>query len=227
MPHLSHIAHVKRTLGICRGGFTMMELLMIVAVVGVAVGLLGVGIHALDKAKARSIRLVCINSVKECQLAFGVWSGDNNSKFPMAVADAMGGARESTAKGDVFRNFQVLSNELTTPIVTYCPADTRSHATNFAYLNNQNMGFFVGMDADKSLPNAWLCGDRNITNGVASSRGALTLTTGQAVGWTGEMHDGCGNVAPVDGSVQQISNRGLLETMQKSGGWTNRIVLPE
>jgi hypothetical protein len=147
----------------------------------------------------------------------------------MMVPDTMGGARESTAKGDVFRNFQIMSNELTTTIITCCPADTRyaHHATNFTYFNNQDISYFVGCDADTNIPNAWLCGDRNITNGFSPNRSIITVEAGQSAGWNKELHDRCGNVALAHGSVQQISNVELRSALKNTAGWTNRIALPE
>jgi len=39
----------------------------------------------------------CSNNLKQLGLAYQVWAGDNDGKFPMAVSVANGGALESTA----------------------------------------------------------------------------------------------------------------------------------
>jgi len=208
--------------------FKIVELFVVVGVVTVLVLLFASWSRA---SMARSVRLCCVNSVKQCQLAFAIWAGDDHEgRFPMEVSDAMGGARESVTKGDVFRAFQVMSNELSTTIVIACPADTRyfkTFATNFTDLNNQNISYFVGLDANTNNAHGWLCGDRNITNGFASKHGVLTLQNGQTLSWTTEMHNQCGNVALADGSVQQMSNRGLRRLMNTNAAWSNRIALPE
>ena len=78
----------------------------------------------LSRAKARSIRICCVNSLKQSGLAFTVWSSDNNDKFPMAVARTNGGSMEFITGPNAFRHFQVMSNELSTPKVMTCPSGT-------------------------------------------------------------------------------------------------------
>jgi hypothetical protein len=121
-----------------------------------------------------------------------------------------------------------MSNELGTPIVTYCAADTRRNATNFTSdFKNENISFFVGVEANKRDPRAWLCGDRNITNGTPPDPTILTLETGQSAGWNEQLHDRCGNVAVMDGSVHQLSNADLRRMQREENGWTIRFALPE
>jgi hypothetical protein len=209
-----------------RLGFTRVELVTILTVVSV-VALLGFGVHALGNARARSIRIACVNNVKQCQLSFIVWSGDHGGKFPMAESNELGGTLDWVQGGNAFRHFQVMSNELSTPSIVGCPADTRNRATNFTYFGNQNISYFVGLNANSTDQRTVLCGDRNITNGFAPNNGIITLESGQAAGWNRELHDRCGNVAPGDGSVQQISNARLQNTLTTTKGWKNRIALPD
>jgi hypothetical protein len=218
---------MKRSRRKCECGFTVVELMTILVVV-VVVALIILGSHALANAKARAIRMACVNSVRQCQLAFIVWSGDYEGRFPMAVSNSLGGTLEFAAGGNAFRHFQVMSNELSTTRIVNCPADTRDCATNFVNFQNQNISYFVGMDANQSNSQAWLCGDRNITNGFASQNELLTLESSQALGWTEQLHNGCGNVALADGSmVQQISNSRLRRTLKTTKNWKNRIALPD
>jgi len=205
--------------------FTIIELLVIMAVLFL---LAAVGVHFLGNAKARSIRINCICNMKESVLAFMVWSGDNEAKFPMAVSTNAGGTLEWVSGGNAFRHFQVMSNELSTPMHVNCPSDTRTIATNFTSdFKNTTVSYFVGIDASKANPQGWLCGDRNITNGFASKHSILTLQGGQSLSWTREMHNQCGNVALVDGSVQQLSNRDLRRLMNTNAAWSNRVAVPE
>lgn len=181
----------------------------------------------LANAKPKAIRMACVSDLKQCDLAFQVWSGDHKGKFPMEVSTNDGGTLEFVAGGNAFRHFQAMSNELSTTMVVGCPSDIRDRATNFTDFNNQNVSLFVGLDANTNSPQKWLCGDRNITNGFTSDHTILKLGAGQTAGWTGAMHNRCGNLGFADGSVQMVSNRELQESMRKSNGWTNRIALPE
>ena len=120
-----------------------------------------------------------------------------------------------------------MSNELSNPRVMVCPADVKEAATNFSDFDNRNVSYFVDVDASLTNTDGWLCGDRNITNGLPVNRGIMTLATSQLASWTSEMHNRCGNVVMSRASLQQISNRELQETLRTSRGWTNRIALPE
>jgi hypothetical protein len=136
---------------------------------------------------------------------------------------------EYTTGPNAWKNYQVMSNELSTPKVLMCPAETDPHrflATNFTYLNNSNLSFFVGVDANETVTNAILSGDRNITNGMPLKNALLELTTNRPSGWNSEMHGAKGNLVLVDSSVLQISSSGLQMTVANSGFATNRLQIP-
>jgi hypothetical protein len=147
----------------------------------------------------------------------------------MDVANAKGGTKEFITGADTFRHFQVMSNELSTPKILICPADTRTAASFFSGLKNQNVSYFVGLDAADSYPQMLLAGDRNLTGESGPENGILKLVPGHPVSWTETMHINQGNVGLADGSVQQCSNAGLRQALQNSGDPTNtwRIALPE
>jgi hypothetical protein len=79
--------------------------------------------------------------------------------------------------------FMVMSNELTTPKVLFCPAEnsgshsasgSRHHAGRgfrtpklpamapAGYQNDYNLSYFVGVDANSFIPNMLLAGDHNL-----------------------------------------------------------------
>ncbi|HEX4265073.1 MAG TPA: type II secretion system protein [Verrucomicrobiae bacterium] len=205
---------------------TLIEVLVIMAIIGVFAAVLT---PALFRAKARALRISCTGHLKQIGLGTYVWEGDHLNKYPMSVPGTNGGTMEFTSGTTVFRNFQVLSNELSTPFILICPADTdrnRFRATNFAYLNNSNLSYFVGLDANETDPQGILSGDRNLTNGTAVKNGILQLTTNSAAGWTDEMHKQCGNIALADGSVQQVSTIGLRESITNASPFTTRFQMP-
>jgi type II secretory pathway pseudopilin PulG len=204
--------------------FTLIALLVVLAVVAILAAML---LPALAKAKQRAQRIQCVNNLKQCGLAVRIWSGDNNDKFPMAVSNKLGGTLEWVPEGNAFRHFQVMSNMLSTPKILVCPADTRQVAQDFVHLNNQNLSYFVGLDATENNPQMLFSGDRNVTNGLAPVRTILKLVPSRPAGWTAAMHHEAGNVGLSDGSVQQYTTSALRTAIKNTGDATNRIALPE
>ena len=207
-------------------GFTLVMLLVVVAVIAILAAML---LPALAGAHDRARRIQCVNNLKQCGLAFRIWEGDNGDKYPMDVPLAKGGTKECDTGADTFRHFQVMSNELSTPKILICPADTRTAANNFTRLKNQNISYFVGLEANDMNPQMFLDGDRNITGGSEPQNGILKLVPGGPASWTAAIHNNQGNVGLADGSVQQCSNAALLNMLKNSGDATNswRISLPE
>jgi type II secretory pathway pseudopilin PulG len=208
-------------------GFTFVEILVIVATLAVLAALL---LPALAASKKKTKRINCTNNLKQCCLAFKVWPRYQSDEYPMEVSTDRGGTKEFTNGADVFRHFQVMSNELSTPKILVCPADSeRSAAVNFRQFNNQNVSYFVNLDAKDEFPQRFLDGDRNITGESEPENGILKLVPGQHAGWTAAIHRNSGNVGLTDGSVQTCSTNGLVTALRDSGDVTNtwRIALPQ
>jgi len=208
--------------------FTLVELLLIVIVLTFLTALF-VHAQADPQAHARRERIMCVNNLRQLGLAFRLWSNDHNDRFPMQYGTDKGGSREGIDKEEPWLHFKALSNELSTPKVLACPADDRQPATNFSNLTLTNLSYFVGIDADETIPFMLLSGDRNVTNGIAPKKGIVEFTV-PPVGWTETMHHDAGNLGLSDGSVQQASNLGLRRLIARSndsnGFGKTRLQLP-
>ncbi len=192
--------------------FTLLELLVVLAIMAVLAALL---LPALASTKSNAQKINCINNIKQIGLAFREWEGAHNGRYPQAVSRTSGGANEYVSHssglsvptapvgvlvpGEVF---MVMSNQLVTPKVVYCPSDNihtagSGYATNFAYgdmlgentpANGVNLSspqpgeqasgvdtkisYFVNGDATEANPQDIMTGDDNIGNNGATSASA-------------------------------------------------------
>jgi prepilin-type N-terminal cleavage/methylation domain-containing protein len=190
--------------------FTLIELLVVIAIIAILAAML---LPALAAAKRKAQKINCVNNLKQVGLAFRIWEGDNGDKYPMALSSTQGGAQEfignSANTGHTAANQQTynvpylyscMSNELSTPKVTYCPSDSArvlglsfnasasggpnvAAPANGAYYTNGNVSYFVCGDASDAYPQMILSGDRNIsTSTTPGTAGGTTFlpTTAQS-----------------------------------------------
>ena len=205
---------------------TLVEVLVVVVIVGF---LTFIVLGQLGRAHSTSMPISCANNLRQTALAVRVWEGDNKDKYPWQVPAAQGGSMDFITGPNAFRHLQVMSNELSTPKVVFCPMETdrdRFVATNFSAFCNSNVSFFIGVDSSETNATMLLAGDHNITNGTPVRNGILNLTTNHLSGWTAELHNKVGNIALADGSVQQVSIAGLQTAVANSGATSNRLQMP-
>ena len=208
-----------------RSAFTLIELAIVTVVIAVLVALV---LPTLMRPSMRS-KVACTNNLKQVGLAFHIFANDNNERLPWEVSTNRGGSREFVdVPFSAFRQFQVMSNELSTPRVLVCPQDQqRTTATNFStFLGNKALSYFAGFDASDVNPVSILSGDRFLESTRSPTNGLLTLGPLSQLWWRKSPHGNVGNVLMGDGSVQALSSSGLLQTLRSAGLATNRLALP-
>jgi type II secretory pathway pseudopilin PulG len=194
---------------------TLTEVLVILAVIAVFAVMIQPP-STTDRRLAQQIE--CINNLKQTALAFRIWPSDQSDRYVTQRSVKNGGVMELVATGNVAAVFQVMSNELFTPKLLFCPADASHHwATNFTTdFGNKNISYFVGLDAKDDYPMSILVGDDNFEiSGVPAKSGVLLLSTNIPIAWTGERHHFDGNIAMTDGSVQTTTISGLTNAIIK------------
>jgi prepilin-type N-terminal cleavage/methylation domain-containing protein/prepilin-type processing-associated H-X9-DG protein len=213
-----------------RNAFTLIELLVVIAIIAILAALL---LPVLSQGSARAKRVTCLNNLREAGMAFHMFAHDHGGKFPMAVPANEGGSLEFIQNAYringqfyfMFRHFQTLSNELVTPKLLVCPADTRLPAATFALLQNSNLSYFVGANGDPARPNSILAGDRNVATANSVQASLLHLDDATRVQWTAELHVQRGNLLFSDGHVEE-RNSHPLQFASAAGGATQDLFVP-
>ena len=188
------------------------------------------------------LSISCINNVKQLGCAYIIWAGDNQNKHPMEISVTNGGAMELMGTSDAWKVFQVMSNELSTPKVIYCPSDSLhgNAATNWGDDLKNKISYFIGLDTMDARPSAFLSGDGNfLLNNAPADYGFVNVATNATLAWDTTRHfgeskqgwftktkTGAGNIGLADGSVQSLSNAGLAQQLQQTGFATNRFFIP-
>ena len=209
----------------CRA-LTLIEVVIVVAVLAVLVAML---LPAMMRSRTKCCRTYCVNNLKQVGLSFRQWALDNNDKFPMQVPATNDGAMELAASGLAWPVFQVMADVLNTPKILICPEDKgRTNAPSFnRNLQNWELSYFVGLDADETQSQMILTGDSNLEIGGGRLRsGIVTLNTNRLVGWSSVRHKRQGNVSLSDGSVRGFTNSSFRQMLTTTGDLTNRVIIP-
>ena len=246
---------MKRTKNNNKQAFTLHELLVVAIVV---LGMALLAVQSMAQVAKKSPRIYCANNLKQISTAFRVWAGSHTDRYPQKVSTASGGAMingASVLPGNTYTVFQVMSNELVTPKTMVCPSDgERNATTNFlnqtgkGAFNNLTVSYWVGRDADQTMSQMLLSGDRNVYGNsatVASPSAVILASYGNSpvtpslagaliaigtnanstlnpppVGFTDKMHRQAGNVAMADGSVQQFTSLRFYSARAQAGDTT-------
>jgi len=207
-------------------GLTLVELLLVVVVLVVLFVML---IPSPRYGKHAALSVYCKENLKQTGLAYRIWADDNGGKYPMELSKMNGGTLELMGTADAWQTYQVMSNELSTPKVLFCPADEerQMYATNFSTDLQGKISYFIGLDAGTNRPQSFLSGDDNFEiAGQPVKSGLLSLWTNDPVSWAATRHMHSGNLGLGDGSVQCSTSSGLRSYLVQTEIATNRLAIP-
>lgn len=220
----------KPTFRLAAEAFTLVELLVVAAIVAVLVALLT---PTMDNTHTKAPIHECMSNLKQIGLALQMFAADNNNQFPPQVSITNGGSFELILSNSPALHFRSLSPYLRpNPSVFWCPADgSKQPLTNSNVLTDRNLSYFLSEDATPRVTSIIHAGDRNLeVAGQAVRPGLYKLTANAAVRWTQEMHAKqvgrqCGNVLFTDGHVETLGEN-ISAAVQRQGLATNRLAVP-
>ncbi len=209
--------------------FSRGELVLVLAVLA----LLGALFYpALMFAKANSQTKICKTNLKEIALAIRRTGMDSYANYGLARSTNVGGTKEFVKGADAYQHFRAISNELGSVKLLVCPVDSRRPAISFQNLSNENLSYFVNLDADPTKPNAFLSGDRQLMSYPSRIDGMLIPGAGKKSEWNTNLHVALGQppkgtVVLSDGSVSSYSSKALVEQFTNQYNLKVRFLFPE
>ena len=202
-----------------RAAFTRIELLVVAGILLLLIALL---FPALQKSGARSVRIKCVSNIHNVGMSFRMFASSNGDRFPWETNTLSGFA--PNAEAQLLGIILSLTNELSTPKIIVCPADSRDEPADWKTFSLENLSYFVGLTSETN-PKSFLFGDRNLTtNGTTLRRGRADISAPTELGWDRKQHRFEGNVVMADGSVQQL-NAARTRNHWKDSGQTNMTLL--
>lgn len=210
--------------------FTLTELLVVLVVLSFLAALT---LPALASTKARSQRAGCVGNLSQIGRAFNMWATDHGNRYPMVTMYYEGGTWQHPTGLQHNEWFQlvVLSNELATPKILACPADSEKKVAG-EWSFRAEVGFMSGSLKNNAISyllghpfaedgRQTLCADRNlrVSSFLAGScaywqgPALISASSAQWLSKSSYGHGTSGNVLFNDGSVDELDDSGIRRAL--------------
>src|SRR6266545_8343797 len=92
-------------------GLSLVELAVVLATAALVVGVV---LPRIFRPRVFRCGVSCTSNLKQVGIAYRLYSGDHNDQFPFAVSNELGGSLSFVSSPQVFRHYEIMSNELVT-----------------------------------------------------------------------------------------------------------------
>ena len=209
--------------------FTRAELFMVLFMVFAFVFLI---YSALILTKTTSKAQRCQANLRSVAYAFHRFYRQSRPDYSFRYSTNESGTQEYIKGADSYQHFRVLTNELEHPRLLVCPSDARKPAVSIQSVTNENLSYFLNLDASPVLPNAFLSGDRLLIGNPQRMEGLLIPGGNGCFQWNSNLHNRTsqqpeGNIVMSDGSVSQLTSQELTKQFTNRHNSKNRFLFPE
>ena len=122
-----------------RKDFTLIELLVVIVVIAILAAML---LPVLNQARERGRRISSANNLKQIGVAMGMYTSENNEKYPIDGSLTVGG--DANARGATAGSLYLLYNQLKNTNTLIDPSSALTAATSWASTMACSYTYFAG-----------------------------------------------------------------------------------
>jgi prepilin-type processing-associated H-X9-DG protein len=191
----------------------------------------------------RADRIVCFNNLRLIAGAYHQWMTDHNDLAPWYVPVVQGGTYLHPDRDRLWFQYWWLSDELVTPRILADPADDRPFARvahtwdngpqglRRPIYQNSAISYWLGIGASPIQPGSLISGDYHVwplnwTSSSSTFLNGLRTVPPDLARWRNAVHGTQGNIAFIDGHVEEVDSGGLRRAFAAHPDWNSRLMVP-
>ena len=198
----------------CRRGFTLLELLVVMAIIAILVSLL---FSVITRAAIRARQAWCSSNLRQIGVGLTLFSDAHGGRYPWQLSVSEGGSAEYNLQGMIHGGtflrstaaFLVASNDLSSPRIVSCPGTRSPWAPSWNQLRPANLNYAVHLRAEPGHAESVLAVDDNLS-APAVPAGQSRRATNELMSWTAERHADRGTALYADTHVAVTRNVRVL-----------------